>query len=195
MVEQPATKAQLRAAELIEALWNDAELGPKVQELAAKKYPDVRTSAQTFEPLVSPLKAQLESMSAELKKERDERLAEKKAAEEASSRRTMEQSLEEARKNYNLTEEGFNTMIDRMKSTGNYTDADAAAAWVASKTPPTPVAGPTWAPQDMNMFGSKEQDEKFAMLHKNPEKFFDSEAAEMLRDPDKYVRDTFGAAA
>ena len=56
-------------------------------------------------------------------------------------------------------------MVARMKETGNYADADAAAAWVASKTPAAAPAGPTWRSQDLNLFGSKDKDETLAKLH------------------------------
>ena len=73
--------------------------------------------------------------------------------------------------------------------------AEAAAAWVASKTPPKQTAGPTWAPQSLNLFGSKNYDENLASLHRDPQGFMDQQLTEFVSDPDKYVADTFGRVA
>jgi hypothetical protein len=184
-----------RSKELIDALWNDKEMGPKVQKLVKEKY-NVRVPLDDIEPSISPLAARLDEMAADLKAEREARAAEKKAADEEKQKLTMEQALDGARRKYNLTDEGFDKMVARMKETGNYYDADAAGAWVAQSAPPKDVPGPTWMPQDINLFGTKDRDESLALLHKDPSgKFFDNEVSELLRDPDKYVRETFGAAA
>jgi hypothetical protein len=194
--QRPASQAEIRALEILQKkLWNDAELGPKVQKIAKELYPDVTIDEDAFAPIISPLRSRLDELSAELKAERESRAAEKKATEEAQRNTSMEQQLEVARKKYSLTDEGFKQMTDRMIATGSF-DAEAAGAWVVQSAPPKEVTGPTWMPQDLNLFGSKDRDESLALLHKDPAgKFFDSEVREMLRDPDKYVRETFGAAA
>jgi hypothetical protein len=85
--------------------------------------------------------------------------------------------------------------MDRMKETGNVTDADAAAAWVISQTPkPAPTNAPSWLPTDINLFGTKEKDERFEALHTDPRKYMDDQIREFVRDPDKYVEETFGTA-
>lgn len=190
-----ATEAQRRAEELINALWHDSEVGKKIQTLAKSKWSDVKTADELVAPYLDPVMARAKSLEEELKTMREERAAEKEAAKEAASRKKLEDSIEAARAAYNLTEEGFNQMIDRMKTTGNYTDAEAAAAYVASKAPPAKVAGPTWGPQNLNLFGSNQADEKMAHLHRDPQGYMDSELTAFVNDPDAYVRDTLGRAA
>ncbi len=96
--------------------------------------------------------------------------------------------LDAARNKYNLTSDGFDKMVERMKTTGNYADAEASAAWVAQQTPPTKAPTPGWAPKSMNLFGTKDgRDEKFKLLHEDPMGFMDAELQEFVRDPDAYV--------
>jgi len=190
-----ATKAQLRAQELVEALWNDSSVGPILQKTAKSKWPEVATVDEQFAPVVGPLKAENEKLAKRLADLEAERAAEKKASEEGKQKQSLEAALEKARTKYNLTEEGFDKMVTRMKETGNYYDAEAAASWVSSNTPPVNVQGPTWAPERVNFQGSNKYDEAFKELHRNPEGYMDSQLSTFLKDPDGYVRETFGNAA
>jgi hypothetical protein len=187
-----ATEAQVRALKALESLWNDGELGSKVQNKVKELYPDAKTNEDVFAPVINPLRAENAALAKRLEKFEEERAAERKASEEKSLKQSLDEALTAARKNYNLTEEGFDKMVARMKETGNYSDADAAAAWVASKTPPAPVAGPSWKTQSMNLFGAKKFDEAFAELHRDPQEYMDSQLAQFAADPDAYVAETFG---
>jgi hypothetical protein len=177
---------------LAEALWNDRELGPKVQAKAKEMFPDAKTNADVVDPWLNPLREQNEKLAKDLEALRAERAEEKKAASEASMKRSLEESLDNARKAYNLTDEGFDKMVARMKETGNYTDPDAAAAWVASKNPPAPVNTPTFGPQALNFWGAEKRDESLAELHRDPQRYMDDQLAQFVRDPDRYVKETLG---
>lgn len=187
-----ATQAQIRAAELLESLWNDAEVGEKVRKAAKAKFSDTKIVDDVVAPFVEPLRAESAALRKELEQLREERAAEKVEREKAATQKTFEEAISVARQNYNLTDEGFDKMIARMKETGNYSDADAAAAWVASKTPPAQVPGPTWAPQDLNLFGTRNADEEMAALHRDPVGFQDRQLAEFYKNPDKFVQETLG---
>jgi hypothetical protein len=187
-----ATQAQIRAEELLNAGWLDPEIGVKLRKIAKAKYPDAKVVDDVVEPFLAPLQAQNEALQKRLDKLEEERAAERAEADKKSSQMSMEQMLDSARKSYSLTDEGFDKMIARMKETGNYADADAAAAWVASKTPPAAPKGPTWSPQDLDLFGSKNLDESKAKLHKNPIGYQDDVLAEFYRDPDRFVRESLG---
>lgn len=188
-----ATEAQIRALQSLEKLWNDPDVGTSVQKKIKEIFPDAKTNDDVFGPVVAPLRAENEKLAAKLAKIEEERATERKEREETSMKRSLDEALTAARKSYNLTEEGFDKMVARMKETGNYSDADAAAAWVASKTPPAPVAGPSWKPQSMNMFGAKKFDEAFAELHRDPQEYMDTQLAQFVADPDAYVAETFGS--
>ena len=192
-----STVAEQRARELIDALWNDGEVGERIQKAAKERWPEIPVAREFVEPLLSPLKKQNDDLAAELKAIREERDADRKAADERKAeaeKKSFEEQIEQARKNYNLTEEGFDKMVARMKLTGNYSDPDAAAAWVASKTPaPSPINTPSFGPQSLNLFGSQSADENMAALHRDPMGYMDSQLNEFVRDPDRYVRETFGA--
>jgi len=195
MTMTPEQIALHRSKELIDALWNDGEVGKKIQQAAKAKWNDIKTTDDVMSPIIEPHLNKLKAMEEKYEKLLEERLEEKRATEDERVKVKLEEQLEKARRDYNLTEEGFNQMIDRMKSTGNYSDAEAAAAYVASKAPPAKVAGPTWAPQDLDLFGSKNRNDALVELHRDPMGYMDSQLSEFVSDPDKYVRDTFGRAA
>lgn len=180
---------------LAEALWNDSELGARVQAKAKEMFPDAKTNADVIDPILNPLRAENKKLAERLEKFEQERADEKRSADESKQKQTLEAALESARKNYSLTEEGFDKMVSRMKETGNYSDADAAAAWVASKTPPKDVKGPTFGTKKMNLFGVGKYDESMKELHRDPLDYLDNQLEEFAANPDKYVADTFGAAA
>ena len=191
----PEQTALYRSKELIDALWNDGEVGKKIQQAAKAKWNDVRTTDDMMSPIIEPHLNKLKTLEDKYEKLLEERLEEKRAAEDERVKVKLEYQLEKARRDYNLTEEGFNQMIDRMKTTGNYSDAEAAAAYVASKAPPAKVAGPTWAPQDLDLFGSKNRNDALVELHRDPMGYMDSQLTEFVADPDRYVRETLGRAA
>jgi vacuolar-type H+-ATPase subunit I/STV1 len=195
MTMTPEQIALYRSKELIDTLWNDGEVGKKIQQAAKAKWNDIKTTDDIMSPIVEPHLNKLKEMEEKYEKLLEERLEEKRVAEDERVKVKLEEQLEKARRDYNLTEEGFNQMIDRMKATGNYSDAEAAAAYVASKAPPAKVAGPTWAPQDLDLFGSKNRNDALVELHRDPMGYMDSQLTEFVSDPDKYVRDTFGRAA
>src|SRR5208283_1343356 len=195
--QRPATEHQIRAAKLVEELWNDPELGAQIQARAKKKFDDVVTADQTFAPVVEPLKKENKELRAELdeiKKSLSERSKAEADSKAEAEKKSFEQKIANARDSYNLTEEGFDKMVARMKDTGNYSDPEAAAAWVALKNPPTQAAGPTVGPTHMNLFGTQKADEAFAELHRGSGAYRDSQIDLFLRNPDKYVADTFGNA-
>ena len=133
-----ATQAQIRAQELLEQLWLDGDIGEKIRKAAKAKFPDAKILDDTVAPFVAPLKAENAALKERLDKMEADRAAEREAAEKHSAQTNLESALARARQDYNLTDEGFDKMVARMKETGNYADADAAAAWVASKTPARP---------------------------------------------------------
>jgi hypothetical protein len=195
MSVNPEQIALQRSRELIDALWNDGEVGRKIQAVAKSKWNDIKTTEDVLTPIVEPHLNKLKTLEEKYENLLAEREEEKRKSEDERTKLKLEQQLEKARREYNLTEEGFNQMIDRMKATGNYSDPEAAAAYVASKAPPTKVAGPTWAPQDLDLFGSKNRNEDLIQLHRDPVGYMDSQLTQFVNDPDRYVKDTLGFAA
>ena len=197
MVDAPAPRLsqhEERAIKLFDQLYNDPELGATLRKKAKEVFPDIRVPEDSLAPLVAPLQRQLDAMAAQnqalidkLKKQEDE-------AQERATFQSLEQRVNGAVSKFSLTDEGRAKMLDRMKETGNYTDPEGAAAFIAMSTP-KPAQLPSWAPQSMNLFGSKEYDENLALLHRNPAAYEDAQLIEFAKDPDKYVAETFGRAA
>jgi hypothetical protein len=186
------TDTQQRALELYQELWNspDVETRNRVREHVKKKYPEVRLPVDDIEPLLAPLREENKALIDRFAKLEADNVERDKKAAETDAFSKMQGGVEGAVREYGLTDEGRAKMLDRMKETGNYGDPEAAAAWVASKTPPAPPPNPAWAPQSMNLFGSAEKSEDFAALHKNPEKYLDDQLLAFTRNPDGYVDDT-----
>jgi hypothetical protein len=194
MAEDPkpaAPAAKSRLEQLADKLWNDKGPAGAAYRAAAKaEFPDVILPEEAAEPLVAPLKAELDGMREKFDAMVAEREEEKKAAAEAAIQTNLETAVANARAKFNLTEDGFDKMVARMKETGNFTDAESAAAWVAMQTPKPAAPGPYLGPQNINLWGSNERDEAFALLHKDPTgAFLDNEFREFLKDPDQYVRE------
>jgi hypothetical protein len=150
-----ATQAQIRAAELLEQLWSDGEIGEKVRRAAKAKFPDAKIIDDTVAPFVAPLRAENVMLRERLDKIEKARAEERMAWEEHSAKTMIEQAIDKARRDYSLTEDGIDKAVARVKEMGVSGDVgvavDAAAAWVASKTPPTAPAGPTWRSQDLDL--------------------------------------------
>lgn len=196
MAEDTDTKpppAKSRLEQLADALWTDkGPAGTAYRARAKEMFPDVALPEEAAEPIVAPLKAELEGMREKFEALLAERAAEKKAAEETAVQTGLEAAIANARERYHLTEDGFEKMVAHMRETQNFTDADGAAAWVAMQTP-TPSAippGPYLGPQNINLFGSSVKDDNFALLHQDPTgRFLDKEFSDFLRDPDGYTRE------
>jgi len=88
----------------------------------------------TIEKVTKPYDEKMTAYEEKFKK-LEERFA-KKEADEADAREeaSLSKDMENARKEYGLTEEGMKKVIDRMKEKKNM-DVEAAAAWVVSKEP------------------------------------------------------------
>lgn len=187
-----------RADALVAALLKDSKVGSIARAKAKELFPDAgfefqedRIDAQ-LAPIrdeIAAARAELEAERAAIKKERDERA-------NADLQATHQNKFESAISQYSLTADGAQKVLDRMKETGNATDYEAAAAWVAGQMPKAVATNSAYlGPQNLNLFGSSQADEKYALLHKDPGgAFLDSEFREFVADPDAYVRSAGFAA-
>lgn len=178
-----------RAGALMDRLLKDSKLGPDVRKIAKEAFPDVEFAEDRFDAQLAPMREALEATQKELKEEREQREADRKAAADAAQEQSMRTNMDSAFGKYHLTADGAQKAVDRMKETGNFTDFEAAAAWVAGQQPRAAEAGPYLGPQALNLYGTAEQDERFSLLHRDPMgKFLDAEFREFAADPDAYVR-------
>lgn len=190
MVE--ATKGHIRASELIDALWDDGEIGPKLQAIAKQKWPEVKVTSEKYAPIVAPLQSKIEKLEKDLATEREARAKEATDREERQIRSTIESRISEAAKEFSLTEAGVKMLHEHMIA-NNTLDAKGAAAYIVAKAPPQNVRGPTVGPQSYDpYFGLKEGDEMRKSLHRDPERFRDGEIEKFLSDPDRYLREYQG---
>ena len=103
-----------------------------------------------------------------------------KAAEDSRVEADFTKRLDAVRSKYRFND--VDKVIERMKAQ-NSPDVEAAAAWVNENTAkPDPVAGPSYMPQDVDLYGSKSRDEKWRSLHENPQNWFDQQVREIMAD-------------
>lgn len=196
-MSNPGTPAEPTREEkfIARLLGEKSATGTEVRKIAREMFPDARVPAEDPELVVKPLEDRLASTETQLKAAIEKIAAREKADDDLKVENELSIKLSKARNNFGLTDAGYDKMVNRMKETGNYADADAAAAWVVSQTPkPTPSNTPSWMPEPANLFGALDKDAQFEALHKDPRKYMDDQLREFVRDPDKYVSDTFGTA-
>jgi hypothetical protein len=179
----------VRSRALLDAAWTNPELRPGLRKLIKEKFPDHPVIDDQFDAISAPLKAQIDAQSAKI----DELLGTLKQRDEDAAKREAERrdqdyeaNLRAARQKFALTDEGFEQMVARMKATGNYTDPDAAAAYVVSQAPPAIPSGPMYGSGYVNFANSAEvsDDARYKLLHSGqdgPAKYLEAE-----------IRDCFG---
>jgi hypothetical protein len=182
---------EARALKLFNAMVSDPKTRSAVRAKTKELFPDSTFAEDHMDPVLAPLQDQMSKLQADnealLKRITDDEAARS----EERQRTTLETQLFAARDKFYLTADGFDKMVDRMKETGNYSDPEAAAAWVAQTTPKPKAPGPSWAPSKINFLGDAGK-EALEFLHNDPEGYQDAQLAEFAEDPDKYVRETFG---
>lgn len=197
-VETKIPESLVRADVLLGKLLRDGKMGADVRKLAKETFPDAgfEFPEDRFDAQLAPLRDELAATRTALEEERAALAADRKEREEATQLQTMQQKLDFAVAKYSLTADGAQKMVDRMQETGNSSDFEAAAAWVAGNLPKAAQTSSAYlGPQNIDLFGSSEKNEKFELLHRDPMgKFLDAEMREFVADPDAYVRSAGFAA-
>lgn len=198
MADTPTSANDLNARyqALFDKLWSDkTELGKNVRKTAKELFPDITTPEDTIEPVVASVRAEVDEVKDKLAKALEQIAERQKADDDLRLENEMSVKIQNARRTFGLTDAGVEKMIARMKETGNYADAEAAAAWVHTQQPkPEPAKTPSWLPESANLFGTNHKDEQWAALHADPRKYMDDQLREFVRDKDRYVAETFGTA-
>lgn len=181
-----------RVNKLTNDLWNDPNLGLKVKELVKEKYPNsnlpevdaIRTSRKVESEILSRVDAKEKALEDRIsafensQKERDTKAADEK------SKQAFESDVESTRKKYQLSPEGMEKVFARMKEKNN-PDVEAAAAWVTDhEVKAAPINSSGYTPQNLNVFGSSQEDKDWELLNKNPwdMKFADKEINQICND-------------
>jgi hypothetical protein len=175
------------AKALVTALWSDKQAGPLLRAKAKELNPGLVLQEDALEPVLAPMREENATLKDQLKSALDRLDARDKADTERQAEQSMENALNAAKAKFRLTDEGFQKMVDRMKETSNFTDAEAAAAWVAQQTPPPEQAKPSWRPSGVKVLNA-EGDEDLKRLHKDPSGFLDDELEAFARDPMGFTR-------
>ena len=190
MPEPTAHELELqRSRDLIARAWSDPNLRPGLKAHVKAVMPDYRLPDDDFEVLTAPIRQQNEALAkqvgdlVETLKKRDEDAA--KRDQEHRDAQYAER-FEAACQRFNLTDEGRQKVIDRMKETGAYGDPLAAAAYIVSQEPPAAPTGALWGNNTLNFAASAEKSdtERYKLLHSGldgPGKYLEAE-----------IRDAFG---
>lgn len=194
-ISQAQLDVLTRAKAVLDKVWDDKSVGLAVKRSAKELYPDANIpQIDIIEPALEPFRAQLTAAEERADKLSKQLEAWEQKAKDADDSASMKTLLDAARSKFNLTDEGVSMMVEHMKTTGNYTDAMGAAAFVASQAPkPSQQTSPGWAPQAADLFGSQKRDEQFESLHRDPRGYLDEQLRMFVNDPNGYVTDTLGA--
>lgn len=132
----------------------------------------------------APFRAEIDSLKKDVTDLVDTIKGERKTAAEQREETSLKQSLTDAQREYRLSDETMEKVVERMKATGN-PDPHSAAAWVTDHLPKAkPTGGSSnFGPSALNLFGVKTQDESWKDLHTDPEGWFDREVESILNDP------------
>lgn len=191
-VEIPKSRLSLLegTAKLAQEIWGDEKVGMAVKERYKEMHPEANIPevvvAQSSRRVEQELLSKVEAKEKALEDRISAFEANQKARDEADSNRVAEaefaRDVEATKKKYQLTDEGMSKVFDRMK-TKNNPDVEAAAAWVTDhEVKAAPVTNSSYAPQDMNLYGSSQGDTEWAELNKNPVKYGDRVLGEMVND-------------
>lgn len=186
---QPHEVELQRSRDLIAKAWGDPNLRPGLRKHLKELFPDRHVPDDDFDVIAEPLRRQNE----ELAKQVGSLVETLKARDEEAKKRDQEQRdsayaerFEAACKRFNLTDEGRQKVIDRMKETGAYGDPLAAAAYIVSQEPPVAPSGALFGSNQLNFAGIGETSdlERYKLLHSGvdgPAKYLEAE-----------IRDAFG---
>lgn len=180
---------------LTNELWADPKDGLTFKKLVKAKRPNTRVpEIDIAEPLVKSLEAKLDETNKKHQTLLDKIAEDAKKADDKQAERDLLAAIDGAQRQYRLSDEGRDQMIARMKATGS-PDAEAAAAWVASKQPaPAAIAATGLMPNDFNLFGAGQvsDDESIKLLHQNPSRWMEAEInglmsnTEFLEHPERF---------
>lgn len=174
---------------LLASVYQDPNLRGGIRDHIKKHFPDRHLIDDDVEAATGPIRKELEK----LQKQNEELLANFKKRDENEDKSRKEQQdadyatrLHSARRQFNLTDEGFDQMVARMKETGNYTDPMAAAAYIVSQAPPALPPGSLYGTNISTFAGHGEPaaDQDYKLLHSG----LDGPA----RYLEKHIRDAFG---
>ena len=175
--------AKNRAEALLNRMWNDPKEGMAFKRKVKELVPDAKIpELDIVDSATSPLVAEIEAQKARGNK-LEERLN-KWEQDQVNSKEEneLQSQLDSIKKTYSFTPEGMQKVVDRMKAKNN-PDAEAAAAWVASQERKTkPVTDSALLPTALNLYGSNSEDEEWAALNRNPQKWADETLVKMINE-------------
>jgi len=186
----PATRSHIeseialgqRARGLLDKLWSDPKEGMAFKRKAKAIMPELRIpDVEAIDSVAPVIEARIGDVDTKLNKLIERLDTNDKKTREKNEEADFEAACAAARKEYQLTDDGWAKVIERMKATNN-PDPAAAAAWVTDHMPrPKPIGGSSgFGPQKLNLFGSGRVDEDWKELHQDPDAWFDKTVSGIL---------------
>lgn len=185
----PVTKEQFailqRGMGVLNKMWTDPKDGLTFKRKVKSLEPTwAIPEVDVVDQAAAPFRAEIDTLKKSVTDLVDTITTERQTAAERREETTLQERLTAARKEYQLTDEGMDKVIARMKETGN-PDPSSAAAWVTDHMPKAkPTSGSSsFGPSAANLFGVKTQDDHWKDLHTDPDGWFDREVEAVLNDP------------
>lgn len=151
-------------ADFVESIYNDPQLNKDAKRLIKRKFPNLSIPDLDLE----------DQFNKRLADEKHAKEAEAKAAREKKEDEEFQAERRRVKKEYGFTDEAMKTLEKLMydKKIGDY---DVAASYMAAKEPKASE------PQNESRFWRHEQQEGFADIAKDPEKWAEKEIVRAIR--------------
>ncbi len=175
-----------KAFHLHNTLYTHKDTATSYQAAIKKAFPEARVASDLAEPYVAQIKSEFDPVMERFTKFIDTYEADKKAAEESKLQGDFDSRWSGVVKDYSLSSEGEEKLLSFMKDRKN-ADPEAAAALYFKQNPipaapiaPSAISPSSWS-KDMGL-GPAGEDADLKLLHTDPERFAEQEAAAVLTE-------------
>lgn len=179
----------VRSASLLSQLLADPRTAEDAERLVQTINPEAKFPArERREAILAPVMDEL-SKERKAREALEAKMAAREEREAEAERNSKEQAildrLNAVKAKRGFSDEMMEKVISRMREQNN-PDVDAAAAYVSESIPKAPPATPyaDLLPSNVDPYGSVSGDERWAALHKDPNRWLSDEIRAIAKDPE-----------
>jgi chemotaxis protein histidine kinase CheA len=179
----------VRSASLLSQLLADPRTAEDAERLVQTINPEAKFPArERREAILAPVMDEL-SKERKAREALEAKMAAREEREAEAERNSKEQAildrLNSVKAKRGFSDEMMEKVISRMREQNN-PDVDAAAAYVSESIPKAPPATPyaDLLPSNVDPYGSVSGDERWAALHKDPNRWLSDEIRAIAKDPE-----------
>lgn len=183
----------LEQDKLLQDLYGDPVLGREFKKLIKKKRPDLSIPEVELEETIEARTREIKDTSEnEIKALREDVKKFMDRAEENEKVTKLRSDVDSVAKKFGFTEDGKAKLVARAKEKGHLDWEAHAAAILADAPAAQPARQSTYFGEHANMYNSHDAymgnplDDAAKLLHRDPQKWSEDMAMDMLNNPEKY---------